>query len=84
MSASSMDSAGGRRDLVAQPDDGEREGPVAQAEAEVAQISESDQPLGEIGRRFDRKSPFLIGMAAAAGVPVIYGLVLVVVGLRRC
>ena len=56
---------------------------MARAEAEAAQISGSDQPLGEIGERFDRKSPFLIGMAAAAGVAVTYGLVLVVVGLRE-
>lgn len=56
---------------------------MADAEAEAAQISESDQPLGTIGARFDRRSPFLVGMAAAAGVAVTYGLVLVVAGLRE-
>ncbi|GAA3434049.1 AI-2E family transporter [Kutzneria kofuensis] len=83
MPASSPDSAAGHHELVGQPHDDEREGPVADAEAEAAQISESDQPLGTIGARFDRRSPFLVGMAAAAGVAVTYGLVLVVAGLRE-
>ncbi|ALG15404.1 hypothetical protein AOZ06_39265 [Kibdelosporangium phytohabitans] len=67
---------------MGQPHDPQREGPVAQAEAEAAQISDSDQPLGVLGKRFNRKSPFLVGMAAAAGVAVTYGLVLLLVGLR--
>jgi predicted PurR-regulated permease PerM len=75
--------ADGHHDLIGQPHDEQREGPVAEAEAEAAQISESDQPFGPIGERFDRRSPFLIGMAAAAGVAVTYGLVLVLVGLRE-
>ncbi|MEV6605866.1 AI-2E family transporter [Kutzneria sp. NPDC051319] len=84
MPASSSDpAADGHHHLAGQPHDDESEGPVAQAEAEAAQISESDQPLGTIGERFDRRSPFLIGMAAAGGVAVTYGLVLVVVGLRE-
>jgi predicted PurR-regulated permease PerM len=84
MSTSSPDSAAdGHHDLVGQPHDDEHEGPLAQAEADAAQISESDRPMGAIGARFDRKSPFLIGMSAAAGVAVTYGLVLVVVGLRE-
>jgi predicted PurR-regulated permease PerM len=74
--------ADGHHDLIGQPHDEELEGPVAQAEAEAAQISESDQPFGSIGERFDRKSPFLIGMAAAAGVAVTYGLMLMLVSLR--
>jgi predicted PurR-regulated permease PerM len=83
MSASSPGSAAdGHHELVGQPHDEHQEGPVAQAEAEAAQISSPDQPLGSAGKRFDRKSPFLIGMAAAAGVAVTYGLVLVIVGLR--
>jgi predicted PurR-regulated permease PerM len=31
--------------------------------------------LGQLGRRFDRRSPFFVGMAAAAGVAVTYGVV---------
>jgi len=83
MPSPTPDSADGHHDLIGQPHDEQREGPVAEAEAEAAQISESDQPLGSIGKRFDRKSPFLIGMAAAAGVAVTYGLVLILVGLRE-
>jgi predicted PurR-regulated permease PerM len=84
MSASSPEPAAeGHHDLVGQPHDDAHEGQVADAEAEAARISESDQPMGTIGERFDRRSPFLIGMAAAAGVAVTYGLVLAVVGLRE-
>lgn len=82
-SPSPESTADGHHDLVGQPHDEQREGPVAEAEAEAAQISEPDQPFGTIGKRFDRKSPFLIGMAAAAGVAVTYGLVLMLVGLRE-
>jgi predicted PurR-regulated permease PerM len=81
MSGDSAES--GHHDLIGQPHDDQQEGPVAQAEAKAAQISDSEKPLGSIGKRFDRKSPFLIGMAAAAGVAATYGLVLVIVGLRE-
>jgi predicted PurR-regulated permease PerM len=83
MSTSSPDpAAGGHHDLVGQPHDAGKEQMVASAEAEAVEISDSDRPLGEIGKRFNRRSPFLIGMAASAGVAVTYGLVLVVVGMR--
>jgi predicted PurR-regulated permease PerM len=71
----------GHHDLVGQPHTGE-EGPVAEAEAEAAKISDADQPLGPVGKPFNRRSPFLIGLTAAAGVAVTYGLVLMVVGIR--
>jgi predicted PurR-regulated permease PerM len=61
------------RDLVAQPH--EQEGPVAEAETSAAEMSSDEQPLGRPGRRFDRRSPFFVGMAAAAGVAVTYGAV---------
>lgn len=38
-------------------------------------MSSEAQPLGELGRRFDRRSPFFIGVAASAGVAVTYGAV---------
>jgi predicted PurR-regulated permease PerM len=38
-------------------------------------MSSDDQPLGRLGRRFDRRSPFFVGMAAAAGVAATYGAV---------
>ena len=75
----SESAADGHADQVAQPHDSEQEGPVAEAEVEAAEISDSDQPLGAPGRPFDRRSPFMIGVAATAGVAVTYGLVLAIV-----
>jgi predicted PurR-regulated permease PerM len=62
-----------QRDLVAQPH--QQEGPVAEAETMAAEMSSDERPLGQLGRRFDRRSPFFVGMAAAAGVAVTYGVV---------
>jgi predicted PurR-regulated permease PerM len=62
-------------DLVAQPHSDHQEGPVAEAEVTAAEMSSDDQPLGTPGRRFDRRSPFFVGLAAAAGVAVTYGVV---------
>jgi predicted PurR-regulated permease PerM len=62
-------------DLVAQPHPDHQEGPVAEAEVTAAEMSSDDQPLGTPGQRFDRRSPFFVGLAAAAGVAVTYGLV---------
>jgi predicted PurR-regulated permease PerM len=60
-------------DLVAQPH--QQKGPVAEAETTAAEMSSDEQPLGRLGRRFDRRSPFFVGMTAAAGVAVTYGTV---------
>ena len=60
-------------DLVAQPH--QQKGPVAEAETTAAEMSSDERPLGRLGRRFDRRSPFFVGMAAAAGVAVTYGTV---------
>ena len=38
-------------------------------------MSSDDQPLGELGKRFNRRSPFFIGLTASAGVAVTYGAV---------
>lgn len=46
------------------------EGPVAEAEAVAAHISTEQAPMGKLGARFNRKSPFFIGMTATAGVAV--------------
>nr|MDP9166538.1 AI-2E family transporter [Actinomycetota bacterium] len=70
----------GHHDLVAQPH-GEDDGPVAEAEHRAAELSTEEQPLGSPGRRFDRRSPFFIGLAAAAGVAVTYGAVQVLTHL---
>jgi predicted PurR-regulated permease PerM len=48
---------------------------MEEAVAEAAEIAEETGGLGELGRPVNRRSPFFIGMAAAAGVAVTYGLV---------
>ena len=60
--------------LVAQPHSGE-EGPIAEAEILAAEMSSDDRPLGPLGQRFNRRSPFYIGLTASAGVAVTYGMV---------
>lgn len=65
----------GHHDRVAQPHTAAEEGPVAEAEQIAADLSSQERPLGEPGRRFNRRSPFFIGMSAAAGVAVTYGAV---------
>ncbi len=54
------------------PEDGE---PVLHAEVVAARISTPEQPMGGLGRRFDRRSPFFVGMFGAAGVAVTYGVI---------
>src|SRR3984885_1087593 len=55
---------------------------VEEAVAEAAEIAEETGGLGELGRPVNRRSPFFIGMAAAAGVAVTYGLVELTVTAR--
>ncbi|MFG1645840.1 AI-2E family transporter [Amycolatopsis sp. NPDC049252] len=57
-------------------------GTFADAEAAAAELSTTDQPLGATGKPLNRRSPFLIGMAGAAGVAVIYALVQIIAGLQ--
>jgi predicted PurR-regulated permease PerM len=57
---------------------------TAQAvEAAAEEDSRGDRSFGRPGPRFDRRSPFYIGMAAAAGVAVTYGLVQVLLTARE-
>jgi predicted PurR-regulated permease PerM len=63
------------KDTVAQPHDDHDEGPVAEAEQRAAQLTSPEEPLGHPGARFDRRSPFFIGLVASAGVAVTYGAV---------
>jgi predicted PurR-regulated permease PerM len=81
MTSSSDAAPEGHHPLVGQPHT-EKEGPVAEAEAEAAEISTPEQPLGTMGKRLNRRSPFLIGMAAAAGVAVTYGLIQLIIGVQ--
>lgn len=64
----------GHNDLVAQPHNDD-EGPVAEAEQQAAEMTSPEQPLGAPGKKFDRRSPFFIGLAGSAGVAVTYGAV---------
>ena len=41
----------------------------------LALLRSPEQPLGSLGRRFDRRSPFYVGLVASAGVAVTYGAV---------
>ncbi len=49
--------------------------PVLHAERVAAAISTDERPMGAPGRRFDRGSPFFVGMFGAAGVAVTYGII---------
>ena len=64
----------GHHELVGQPHS-DKEGSVAEAEILAAKMSSDEQPLGSLGRRFNRRSPFYIGLTASAGVAVTYGAV---------
>lgn len=74
------DAAEGHHDMVGQPHSDE-EGPVAEAEILAAEMSSDEQPLGSLGRRFNRRSPFYIGLVGSAGVAVTYGLVQILASL---
>ena len=63
--------AEGHHDLVGQPHSDE-EGPIAEAQILAEKMSSDEQPLGSLGRRFNRRSPFYIGLTASAGVAVTY------------
>ena len=67
--------AAGHHDLVGQPHEAAPEGPIADAEAIAAEISTEEQPRGTLGRPFNWRSPFFVGLAATAGVAVTYGLI---------
>ncbi|WP_084477912.1 AI-2E family transporter [Nocardia jejuensis] len=63
----------GHNDDIAQPHTGEEGEALVRAEADAARASTQDHPLGKPGRRFNWRSPFMIGMTGAAGVAVTYG-----------
>lgn len=65
----------GHHPLLGQPHDPAAEGPIADAEAVAAAVRRPEAPLGPPGRRFDRRSPFFVGAAAAAGVALTIGAV---------
>lgn len=67
--------AAGHNDLVGQPHDSAAEGPISDAEVTAAAISTDQAPMGKLGKPFNWKSPFFVGVAATAGVAVTYGLI---------
>ncbi|MEV0466991.1 AI-2E family transporter [Nocardia tengchongensis] len=73
----------GHSDAVAQPHGDAEGGSMLAAEAAAAQASTTQNPLGTPGLHFDRRSPFMIGMAGAAGVAVTYGAILAVVAVGQ-
>jgi predicted PurR-regulated permease PerM len=71
----------GHHALVAQPHT-EAEGPVAVAEAVASEISTAQHALGQPGKPLNRRSPFFVGMNAAAGVAVMAGTVEMIITVR--
>ncbi|GAB3009826.1 AI-2E family transporter [Amycolatopsis acidiphila] len=47
--------------------------PVEDADTKAGQLRDREQPLGPLGVPFDRRSPFFVGMAIAAGMAVTAG-----------
>jgi predicted PurR-regulated permease PerM len=60
----------------------ESESRVQEAVEEAAATAEETGGLGEPGRAMNRRSPFFIGMTAAAGVAVTYGVVELLIRAR--
>ncbi|GAA4578775.1 AI-2E family transporter [Planotetraspora phitsanulokensis] len=44
--------------------------------------TDDDRPFGRLGRPFNHRSPFFIGMAGAAGIAVTYALIQLVISVR--
>jgi len=57
--------------------------PLEEAEARASEIRTTEHPLGGLGSRFNRRSPFFVGMAAAAGVAVTYAAVQALTDARQ-
>lgn len=53
----------------------DEEGAIAAAENTATQLRSDSHPFGTRGQRFDRRSPFYLGLTASAGVAVTYGAV---------
>jgi predicted PurR-regulated permease PerM len=56
--------------------------PIAEAIETAAELSTDEQPLGPLGRRLNRRSPFMVGLLGAAGVAVTYGVVELIINLE--
>lgn len=63
-------------------DDADRPGPDTGPRRPERGTAGGAEPFGRPGRPLNRRSPFFVGMAGAAGVAVTYGLVQLVVAAR--
>ncbi|MEV6768806.1 AI-2E family transporter [Nocardia sp. NPDC051030] len=70
-------------DWVGQPRPGDEPEPMKAAEVDAAELASARYPLGRPGRPFDRRSPFMTGLSAAAGVLVVLAVVRVVLAARE-
>src|SRR5919108_4479587 len=61
---------------------GPGEGRIQEALETAAEVAEKTGGLGTPGRPVNRRSPFMIGMIAAFGVAVAYGVIELLVGAR--
>ncbi|GAA0410557.1 AI-2E family transporter [Acrocarpospora corrugata] len=57
-------------------------GTVERAVETAVATSSEERPFGKRGRPFDRRSPFFVGMTAAAGVATTYGVILLLGAAR--
>jgi predicted PurR-regulated permease PerM len=65
-----------------EPDSVPESDPMRAAVEAAAEEAQRTGGLGEPGRAMDRRSPFFIGMTAAAGVAVTYGVVVLLLHAR--
>lgn len=65
----------GSTDLDSRTHEAEAAGPIADAEVIAAEISTAENPMGTVGRPFNWRSPFFVGLAATAGVAIMYGAI---------
>jgi predicted PurR-regulated permease PerM len=70
------------QDDEARDDRGPGDEPIQEALEKAAEVAEKTGGLGTPGRPVDRRSPFMIGMTAAFGVAVAYGLIELVIRAR--
>ncbi|AYF76982.1 AI-2E family transporter [Nocardia yunnanensis] len=68
---------------VGQPHPGDEHETISAAEQHAAKMTSDRHPLGRPGRKFDRRSPFMIGLTGAAGVLVTVGAVQVVLAAHQ-
>jgi predicted PurR-regulated permease PerM len=79
-SAGANGSAGSSGSAGSAADDGEDR--IQEALEEAATVAEETGGLGEPGKPINRRSPFMIGLMAAFGVAVAYGLIELIVKAR--